>query len=216
MSLPNGQENWHAQITDSARRMKVLVVYCHPVETSYNAAIHKVAVETLKRAGHEVEDLDLYAEGFNPVISREERLVYHDLTKNQRGVEKYVAQLRRAEALVFVYPTWTYGFPAMLKGWFDRVMLPGVSFKLGEDGVARPNLQHIKQIVGISTYGRPWWVATFLMGNPPRKNITRYFKLVTAARARTRFIAHYDMNRSTDASRAAFLQKVERTLGALS
>ena len=111
------------------------------------------------------------------------------MTKNQMGVEKHVGQLRWAEAIVFVYPTWTYGFPAMLKGWFDRVMLPGVSFRLGEDGIARPNLQHIKQIIGISTYGRPWWVATFLMGNPPRKNIVRYFKLVTAARARTRFIA---------------------------
>lgn len=195
--------------------MKVLVVYCHPVETSYNAEIHRVAVDTLKRAGHEVEDLDLYAEDFNPVLSRAERLDYHDLTKNGALVGKYVDQLRRAEALVFVYPTWTYGLPAMLKGWFDRVMLPGVSFRLGEDGVARPNLQHIRRVVGISTYGRPWWVATFLMGNPPRKNIVRYFRLVTGGRARTKFIAHYDMNRSTDRTRADFLAKVERTMAGL-
>ncbi|MBL8833978.1 MAG: NAD(P)H-dependent oxidoreductase [Rhodospirillales bacterium] len=195
--------------------MKVLVVYCHPVETSYNAEIHRVAVDALKRAGHEVEDLDLYAEDFNPVLSRAERLDYHDLTKNSALVGKYVAQLRRAEALVFVYPTWTYGLPAMLKGWFDRVMLPGVSFRLGEDGIARPNLQHIRRVVGISTYGRPWWVATFLMGNPPRKNIVRYFRLVTGGRARTKFIAHYDMNRSTDRTRADFLAKVERTMAGL-
>lgn len=192
--------------------MKVLVVFCHPVETSYNAEIHRVALESLKRAGHEVVDLDLYAEGFNPVLSRAERLDYHDLSKNRAGVEKYVAQLQWAEALVFVYPTWTYGLPAMLKGWFDRVMLPGVSFKLGEDGIARPNLQHLKRVIGISTYGRPWWVATFLMGNPPRKNIVRYFRLVTGGRARISFIAHYDMNRSTDSTRAAFLAKVARTL----
>ncbi len=195
--------------------MRVLVVYCHPVETSYNAEIHRVAVDTLKRAGHEVEDLDLYAEGFDPVLSRAERLDYHDLTKNSALVGKYVAQLLRTEALVFVYPTWTYGLPAMLKGWFDRVMLPGVSFRLGEDGIARPNLQHIKRVVGISTYGRPWWVATFLMGNPPRKNIVRYFRLVTGGRARTKFIAHYDMNRSTDRTRADFLKKVERTMAGL-
>ncbi|MBI3504063.1 MAG: NAD(P)H-dependent oxidoreductase [Proteobacteria bacterium] len=195
--------------------MKVLVVYCHPVETSYNAVIHRTAVDTLTRCGHEVEDIDLYAEGFDPVISREQRIVYHDLSRNQAGVERHVERLRWAEALVFVYPTWTYGFPAMLKGWFDRVMLPGVSFRLGADGTAHPNLLHLKRIVGISTYGRPWWVATFLMGDPPRKNITRYFKLVTAGRARTRFIAHYDMNRSTDATRAAFLAKVERTLSDL-
>ncbi len=195
--------------------MKVLVVFCHPVETSYNAEIHRVAVEALKGAGHEVVDLDLYAEDFNPVLSRAERLDYHDLTKNRAGVEKYVAQLQWAEALVFVYPTWTYGLPAMLKGWFDRVMLPGVSFRLGEDGIARPNLQHLKRVVGISTYGRPWWVATFLMGNPPRKSIVRYFRLVTGGNARIRFIAHYDMNRSTDATRASFLAKVAHTLSDL-
>jgi NAD(P)H dehydrogenase (quinone) len=195
--------------------MKVLVVFCHPVETSYNAEIHRVAVETLKQAGHEVADLDLYAVGFNPVLSRAERLDYHDLSKNRAGVETYVAQLQWAEALVFVYPTWTYGLPAMLKGWFDRVMLPGVSFRLGEDGIARPNLQHLKRVVGISTYGRPWWVATFLMGNPPRKNIVRYFRLVTGGRARVSFMAHYDMNRSTDTTRAAFLAKVARTLAVL-
>jgi hypothetical protein len=50
------------------------------------------------------------------------------------------------------------------------------------------------------------------MGNPPRKNIVRYFRLVTGGRARISFIAHYDMNRSTDATRAAFLAKVARTL----
>jgi putative NADPH-quinone reductase len=192
--------------------MKVLVVFCHPVETSYNAAVHRVAVDTLREAGHEVADLDLYAENFNPVLSRAERLDYHDLAKNRAGVEKYVDQLLWAEALVFVYPTWTYGLPAMLKGWFDKVMLPGVSFVLGADGVARPNLKHIRHVVGISSYGRPWWVATFLMGNPPRKNIVRYFRLVTAGRAKIDFVAHYDMNRSTDATRAHFLDKVRTTL----
>jgi len=195
--------------------MKVLVVYCHPVETSYNAEIHRTALATLRAGGHEVVDLDLYAEGFDPVLSREDRLEYHDTSKNRRKVDKYVAQLEWAEAVVFVFPTWCYSMPAMLKGWFDKVMLPGVSFVLGADGIARPNLQHVKRVVGISTYGRPWWVATFLMGNPPKKNIVRYFRIITAARARITYIAHYDMNRSTDATRGAFLKKVERTLAGL-
>jgi putative NADPH-quinone reductase len=57
--------------------MRVLVIYCHPVETSYNAALHHSVLEGLRSAGHEVDDCDLYAEGFNPVLSREERLGYH-------------------------------------------------------------------------------------------------------------------------------------------
>jgi putative NADPH-quinone reductase len=192
--------------------MKVLVVYCHPVETSFNAEIHRTAVAALRKAGHEVEDVDLYAEGFDPVLRRDDRLDYHDQSKNQIKVQRYVDLLKWAEALVFVFPTWCYGLPAMLKGWFDRVLLPGVSFELLEDGRARPALRHIKRVAGISTYGRPWWVATFIISNLPKRHIVRYFKLITGGNARTSWTAHYDMNRSTPETRAAFLAKVDREM----
>jgi putative NADPH-quinone reductase len=100
--------------------MRVLVIYCHPVESSYNAALHSEVVAQLKTAGHEVDDCDLYAEGFNPVMSREERLGYHEVPENERPVQTYVDRLRSAEALVFCFPTWCFGLPAMLKGYFDR------------------------------------------------------------------------------------------------
>jgi NAD(P)H dehydrogenase (quinone) len=192
--------------------MKVLLVSAHPVEESYNAALTRAATAALGRAGHAVDHLDLYAEGFDPVLGRAERLGYHAIPANRAPVEAYVGRLEAAEALVFVFPVWCYGVPAILKGFFDRVFLPGVSFTLGEDGIARPALTHIKRVVGITSYGRPWWVATFLMGNPPKRQIMNYFRLLTAGRARRRWLAHYDMNRSTDASRAAFLAKVERAM----
>jgi NAD(P)H dehydrogenase (quinone) len=192
--------------------MKVLLVSAHPVEESYNAALTRAATAALGRAGHAVDHLDLYAEGFDPVLGRAERLGYHAIPANRAPVENYVARLQAAEALVFVFPVWCYGVPAILKGFFDRVFLPGVSFTLGEDGIARPALTHIKRVVGVTSYGRPWWVATFLMGNPPKRQIMNYFRLLTAGRARRTWLAHYDMNRSTDASRAAFLAKIERAL----
>jgi putative NADPH-quinone reductase len=192
--------------------MKVLLVSAHPVEESYNAALTRAAIAALGRAGHAVDHLDLYAEGFDPVLGRAERLGYHAIPANRAPVEAYVGRLEAAEALVFVFPVWCYGVPAILKGFFDRVFLPGVSFTLGEDGIARPALTHIKRVVGITSYGRPWWGATLLMGNPPKRQIMNYFRLLTAGRARRRWLAHYDMNRSTDASRAAFLAKVERAM----
>jgi NAD(P)H dehydrogenase (quinone) len=192
--------------------MKVLLVSAHPVEDSYNAALARAARGALTRAGHTVDHLDLYAEGFDPVLGRAERLGYHAIPTNRAPVEGYVARLEAAEALVFVFPVWCYGVPAILKGFFDRVFLPGVSFTLGEDGIARPALTHIKRVVGITSYGRPWWVATFLMGNPPKRQIMNYFRLLTAGRARRSWLAHYDMNRSTDATRNAFLAKVERAM----
>ncbi|MBC8793857.1 MAG: NAD(P)H dehydrogenase [Tagaea sp. CACIAM 22H2] len=193
--------------------MKILLISAHPVETSFNAAIQKTALAALRRAGHEVDHLDLYAENFNPVLSREERLGYHEIPANRGPVQPYVDRLMAAEGIVFVFPTWCYGLPAILKGWFDRVLLPGVSFNLGADGIARPALTHIKRVIGISTYGRPWWVATFLVGNPPKKQIMRYFRLLTAGRAKMNWLAHYDMNRATDKTRSDFLAKIDRTLG---
>ena len=78
--------------------MRVLVVYCHPVETSFHAALHQEVLRNLRAAGHEVDDCDLYAEGFNPVLSREERLGYHDVPGNQLPLAGYVERLQWAEA----------------------------------------------------------------------------------------------------------------------
>lgn len=195
--------------------MKVLLVSAHPVEESYNAALSRAAIAALRGAGHTVDHLDLYAEGFDPVLGRAERLGYHAVPENRAPVEGYVTRLQEAEALVFVFPVWCYGVPAILKGFFDRVFLPGVSFSLGEDGIARPALTHIKRVVGITSYGRPWWVATFLMGDPPKRQIMNYFRLLTGGRARRTWLAHYDMNRSTDETRRAFLAKVETAMESL-
>jgi putative NADPH-quinone reductase len=100
--------------------MRVLVIYCHPSETSFSAALHKAVTESLIGAGHSVTDLDLYAENFDPVMTREEREEYEDNPRYIETVKKYAEQLAAAEALVAVYPTWWYGLPAMLKGYFDR------------------------------------------------------------------------------------------------
>ncbi|WP_237213848.1 NAD(P)H-dependent oxidoreductase [Falsiroseomonas oryziterrae] len=190
--------------------MKVLYLYAHPLPESFHAAIRDAAREGLRAAGHEVDLCDLYAEGFNPVLSPEERRGYHEIPGNRAPVEEYVQRLERAEALVLSFPTWCYGLPAILKGWMDRVLLPGVSFRL-EDGVAKPNLLHIRRVAGISTYGRPRWTAA-LMGDPPRKAVTRYFKVISGGRARVDYHALYDMNRATEAQRVRFLGKVRRAM----
>ena len=139
--------------------MRVLLIFCHPVEDSYNAALHRVARTVLERAGHAVDDCDLYAEGFDPVLSRQERINYHDLELNRAAVAGYVERLLVAEALVLCFPVWNFGLPALLKGFFDRVFLPGVSFDLSDDGRIAPRLQHIQKIAAIATYGRPRPVA---------------------------------------------------------
>ncbi|MBX9989374.1 NAD(P)H-dependent oxidoreductase [Phreatobacter oligotrophus] len=186
--------------------MRILVLYCHPNPESFGAALHETVVASLRAAGHQVDDCDLYAEDFHPVLSRQERLGYHDLAHNTEPVADYVRRLREAEALVLVFPVWNFGFPALLKGFFDRVFLPGVSFGL-VDGRTRGILTHISRIGIVTSYGATRWRA-FLMGDPPRRFCTRVLRAVTGFKAPVAYLAHYDMNRSTDASRAAFRARV--------
>jgi NAD(P)H dehydrogenase (quinone) len=186
--------------------MRVLVLYCHPNPESYGAALHRTVVESLTEAGHDVDDCDLYAEGFDAVLSRAERLGYHDLATNTLPVQAYVDRLRAAESLVLVFPVWNFGFPALLKGYFDRVFLPGVSFGL-VNGATQGLLTHVGKVGVVTTYGATWLKAT-LLGNPPRKFCTRTLRAVTRFRASVDYLAHYDMNRSTPDTRAAFLARV--------
>ena len=187
--------------------MRILVVYSHPVETSFNAAMHAEVVRRLRDAGHEVDDCDLYAEGFNPVLSREERLGYHKIPANRVPVQRYIERLEWAEALVFCFPTWCFGLPAMLKGFFDRVFVPGVAFDISDPANVKPALTHIRRIAAVVTYGRPRWTA-FMMGDPPRKVITHYLRVLTGGRARVDYHAYYHMNIATPTKLQRFMQRV--------
>lgn len=193
--------------------MRVLVLYAHPNPESYGAALHRAVVASLREAGHEVDDCDLYAEGFDPVLSREERVGYHDLAGNTLPVAGYVARLRAAEALVLCFPVWNFGYPAILKGFFDRVFLPGVSFKM-VDGKVAPNLWTIRKLVAVTTYGGSRWRA-LLMGDPPRKLVCRALRAVCHPTARPLYLAHYDMNRATPQSRDGFLATVAKKMRVL-
>ncbi len=188
--------------------MRVLVIYAHPVETSFHAAMHLRVVAALRKAGHEVDDCDLYAEGFNPVLSREERLNYHDTNINQRPVKAYVERLQRTDALVFCFPVWCFGLPAMLKGWFDRVLMPGVSFDISGPADVKPALTHLKRIAAFTSYGRPRWMA-FVMGDPPRKVIKRYLRVLTGGKARIDYHAYYHMNVATPGKLERHMQRIE-------
>jgi putative NADPH-quinone reductase len=191
--------------------MHVLLVYCHPVESSFNAALHREVLAKLQAAGHTVDDCDLYAEGFNPVLSREERLGYHDVPSNQAPLAGYVERLNRADAIVFCFPTWCFGLPAMLKGFFDRLFMPGVAFDISDPANVKPMLTHIKRISAVVTYGRPRWVAWY-MGDPPRKIVTRYMKRLTGGAAKVDFHACYHMNVATEPRLKAFVARVGQAM----
>ncbi|WFR98946.1 NAD(P)H-dependent oxidoreductase [Rhizobium tumorigenes] len=190
--------------------MRVLVLHSHPVESSYGAALYRQAVESLEAAGHAVDACDLYAERFDPVLSRQDRLIYHDYPQNTELVEPYVERLRQAEGLVIVTPVWNFGFPAMLKGYFDRVWLPGVSFEL-VDGQVKSRLRHIRKLAAVLTYGATPMRA-LVAGNPPKKIVTRVLRAQINPVKPVTFLAHYDMNNCTEQTRAAFMARVKTAM----
>ncbi|MGO8798241.1 MAG: NAD(P)H-dependent oxidoreductase [Roseiarcus sp.] len=193
--------------------MRVLVLYAHPVETSFVAALREAVVGALRARGHEVDDCDLNVEGFDPVMSRQERIDYHNKAVNRGPVAPYVARLLAAEALVLVFPVWNYGFPAILKGFIDKVFLPGVSFELSADGGYTPTLRNIGKLAAVCTYGGDRW-RTILMGDPPRRVVKRSLRNLVRPGATCDYLAHYDMNRTRPERRARFLGEVRRAFEA--
>jgi NAD(P)H dehydrogenase (quinone) len=188
--------------------MRVHYLYCHPQPTSFHAAIRARALVGLAAARHEVDLLDLYAEKFDPVMSAAARGNYHDTSHNQAGLEDYIARLRAADALIVQFPVWSFGMPAMLKGYFDRIIMPGVAFDLSDPARAQPLLGNLRRIAGIATYGRPR-IRAIAVGDPPRKMVKRYLPWFANWRARVDYYALYHMNVASDAERAGFIDRVE-------
>jgi putative NADPH-quinone reductase len=184
---------------------RALVLFAHPCPESFSAALHATVTGTLAARGWEVDDCDLNAEGFNPVLSTDERRAYHDAGPNTAPVQGYVDRVMAAQALVLVFPVWNFGFPAILKGFFDRVFLPGVSFRL-EDGLVKPNLTHIRKLAAVTTYGGSRLRAV-MAGDPPRHVVRRAIWHVCRPE-RMRYLALYDMNRATEPQRTRFLGRV--------
>lgn len=189
--------------------MRVLVVYCHPLPDSFCAAIRDTVLAAVLAKGSETRLVDLYAEKFDPVMWGDERRVYNQAAPADPALATHIDHLKWAEAIVFIYPTWWYGQPAMLKGWLDRVWATDVAFSLKGDGMIEPLMTHITKLAVITTCGAPRWWSHFV-GHPGHKTILRGIRALCARRCRTLFLAHYLMDASTPESRSAFLVKVKR------
>lgn len=187
-------------------------MYCHPLETSFTATERDRALAGLQAGAHEVRVTDLYADGFRPELSAWERTNHLASPDTKPEIAAYAANLRWCEALVFIYPTWWAGQPAMLKGWIDRVWVAGVAYDLPEGANRiRPRLQNIRRIVAVTTHGSTKFINT-LEGEAGKRILTRSLRVLCSKRARTKWIALYNIDRASDARRAAHLARVEQAM----
>jgi NAD(P)H dehydrogenase (quinone) len=195
------------------RRLHILVVFAHPSETSFVSALHLRVVEILRAGGHVVDDLDLYAEKFDPVMSREGLRHYIDTSANTREVEGYVQRLRAAEALVLVFPVWFDGLPAIMQGYFQRVFLPGVSVVIDETGLFHANLRKIKRMAAVSAYGESR-LGVGGKKDPPRRFVRDNIRALIDPKGRFEYLALYNMDFAAGSRRAAFMKRVTRVFEA--
>lgn len=191
--------------------MRALVVYCHPKPDSLVGAARDRAIRGLESGGHEVRLTDLYADRFEPAMTAAERLTHKEPGVDP-GLQQYADDLAWAEALVLVYPTWWSGQPAMLKGWIDRIWVAGIAWEMDDgDRTPTPRLRNISRIVVVTTHGSSKMVNA-LEGESGKRTASRSIRAMCARRTRTTWCALYGVDTSDQSKRAAFLDRVEKTL----
>ncbi len=194
--------------------MRVVVVFAHPAPDGFGRAIFDTVTRSATAAGHEVRGLDLYELGFRAAMTADERRAYHERQPSiDDALQPHVDAVRWAQVLVFVYPTWWSSMPAIMKGWLERVLVPGVGFVFDERRRVRPGLRHIERIVGISTYGGSW-PTTRLVNDNGRRIVMRALRISTGVRTHGTWLALYGMDDASDAKRSAFLRRCERAVSA--
>ena len=193
--------------------MKVLVVLAHPNPDSFSHAIVDKASATLAECGHSVSVIDLYALGYSPAMTRAELAAYPTSTPAiDPMVVEHTRLLQECMTIVFVYPTWWSSMPAILKGWIDRTMLPGVAFSVHPETLKlQPGLTNVRRLIGISTFGGPR-LASLVARDNGSKIVTRSLRAICHRRCRTTWLRMFNIDASTTAERQKFLQRVERTM----
>lgn len=194
--------------------MRVLIVV-DPIRDGFAREIAIAARDGLEASGHDVDVVDLVAERFSPVMSGDDRRAYFTddpLVCPQAAAS--AALVRRADGLVFVYPSTLSTVTPGIKGWIERTLVPGVAFTIGDRTGAKRGMSNIRRIVGIATYDDSHW-DVLRRGDNGQRLIRRNVRLCGGVRTRSSWVAMYDACRATDEGRSAFLVRVEHEMSRL-
>jgi NAD(P)H dehydrogenase (quinone) len=193
--------------------MKCLVVIAHPASESLCGALSAKAVETLSSAGHEVLIEDLYRNEFSPCLTVTERASYYGQQYETTAVQPEIDRLLSAEGLVLCFPTWWFGFPAILKGWFDRTWAPGIAYDHANDlGAIKPRLHGLRKVLAVTSLGAPWWVDRIVMRQPVKRVLKTAILGACAPACDFEMLSFYKSERLDGPQVERFSTRVQRTL----
>lgn len=193
--------------------MNCLVVKAHPLSESLCSFLTKEIIEILESAGHSLSLEDLYSDKFEPALTEAERMSYYQRLYSKDKIASQVELLYMAEAIVLVFPTWWFSFPAILKGWFDRVWAPGIAFDHADEfGPIKPRLNNLRYMLAVTSLGSPWWVDRFIMRQPVKRIIKSGIVRSCAPACRVQMLSIYNGELLTPAQVDEFTARIERTL----
>ncbi len=152
--------------------MKTLIVYNHPHEGSFCSAIREAVENGLRNGGHEYRIIHLDQDGFDPVMREKDLKAFVMAGRiGEEGLEgidpiilKYMKKLQWAEHIVLIFPIWWMTLPAMMKGFIDKVIFPGIVYKM-EDGEMISMLSKLRQVTVITTMNTPQDIYKEVFGN---------------------------------------------------
>ena len=134
--------------------MKWYILLAHPNPGSFNHVVCNALVEGLDQAGASYEVNDLYITGFNPMMAGDDFNQFEDGGILPADVLVEQAKVEQADCLALIYPVWWNEAPAILKGWFDRILSKGWAYDITADGEFRPLLK-LKKVVILNTADNP-------------------------------------------------------------
>ena len=190
--------------------VRALIILADPEQTGVLRDAAARASDALGEAGHQVTTRDLRAEGFRAEMSAVEREAYEsDRPIRDPLVAEHAELIGETNILVFVYPTLLSTLPAVMKGWLERVLVPGVGFVLDHRQKVRPGLHNVRRIVGVSTYAERRLDVKVTHDNG-RRTITRALRMSAGLWTSATWVPLYSAGESTPEDRADFLDRCAR------
>lgn len=187
--------------------MKTLIIFAHPWLGSYNGAILNAVQTGLTNGGHEYDTINLYQENFNPVLSEEELKSYSKGEFLDQKVGEYQQKINDADHIFFIFPIWWEVMPAVLKGFLDKLFIPGWSYDIGSTGMIHGKLKN-KSATVITTMNSPKTFYNLIYSSPIKNSFIRG-TLKLCGFKKVKWFELYRVLTIGDKKRKHWLQKIE-------
>lgn len=181
-------------LVKSNNQRNIVLLFVHPLDKCLNQSIlNCITSSTL--FGSQINVINLYGSNVNPIMTTTDREFYHDESYLPKDLECYMKLFKSCEALIIIFPTWLGGPPAIMKGFFEKLLKPGISFTITKRKKLKSlnTFSNIKYILAINTHGGSH-INAILSGDFSRKFITRVLSWNIGTVAKVRYLGVYNVN----------------------